>query len=156
MDPIRLALSADFRDEQSEVQRGEITYSEHTVATHKGRIPCFMNPVISSMYLFMYSPASHRALGTGHRAVRQTVMMTLPLPNLLSVGEHASYKHPKCDDNTGSVGCWPRDAEGWGPSESDLPFPLLPHLTAPLDAAMDVTSRSVYIISFGTSLGCDS
>lgn len=60
-------------------------------------------------------------------------MMTLPLPNVLSVVQHTLYKHPEYGDRE-SVGCWRRD-EGWGPSE-------LPHPTAPRDTAMVVTSRS--------------
>lgn len=63
-------------------------------------------------------------------------MMTLPSsPSLLPFGEH-----PECD-NRGNAGCWPRDEE-WGPSESDLLFPLQPHPTAPLNTAMVVTPLS--------------
>lgn len=60
-----------------------------------------MNLAIPLMHLFAYSPAT--VLGMGHRAGRQTVMTTLPLPSILSVGQHTLYKHPEYGDRE-SVG----------------------------------------------------
>lgn len=64
MDPIRLALSSDFRDEQSEAQRGEMTYSDHTIASRKGRIPCLMNPFIYVLIRVFTSQSQGWARGT--------------------------------------------------------------------------------------------
>lgn len=96
-----------------------------------------MEPVISPTHLLAHSPASHSA-GHGVQSSKQTINDPA-LTKLPVCWGHTSYKHLE-HGNRGGMGFWPRH-EGWGPSESDLLFPLLPLPPVPLETAMAVSPR---------------
>lgn len=137
MDPIRLALSSYFIDETEGKQLGQ----DHMNANPKGKPPGHANP-LSHPCAYAWTQQLATVLGQGRGArCSEAACWGGPAPTTLPIhwGPHTTQaSRVRCQ---GKHGSWPRDKE-WGPSGSDLLFPFLPHLAAPLDAAVAVPPQA--------------